>query len=65
MLIGSIKINTVKDINYSKNNYAVQVDVDDDGDGDGDDKNKLLINSFNLPYKIHFYANNVCSFSLF
>ena len=61
MLIGSIKINTVKDINYSKNNYVVEVDVDDNGH----DKNKLLINSFNLPYKIHFYANNVCSLEEF
>jgi len=53
MFIGSIKINTIKDTNDSKNNYTIGTDVDND-------KNKLLINSFNLPYKIHFYANNVC-----
>ena len=59
MFIGSINITNVKDMKYSKNNYTIGIE------DDSNDKNKLLIQSFNLPYKTHFYANNVCSLEEF
>ena len=59
MFIGSINITSVKDIKHSKNNYTIGID------DDSNDKTKSLIESFNLPYKIHFYANNVCSLEEF
>jgi hypothetical protein len=57
MFIGSINITSVKDIKHSKNNYTIGIDDVDNNDIN----NKSLIESFNLPYKIHFYASNVCS----
>ena len=59
MFIGSINITSIKDIKHSKNNYTINID------DDSNDKNKLLIESFNLPYKIHFYANIICSLEEF
>jgi len=56
MLIGSINITSVKDMKYNKNHFTIDVDNDVDND-----VNKLLIDTFNLPYKIHFYANKICS----